>query len=128
LDAFPKPVTASEFPNQEVGQLDDKILLIANQFIGDTLSKFTQMKIIPELKRLLRGISLIFLMSFIVLPRVSLSLFRLIPLPWNSIFLLLNLIPFGSISGLKFSFLKVADSSNFSRLECQSVSLSVPAL
>jgi len=98
-----KPFTVAEFHGLTFGGIDYKVLIILSQVIGYALSKFIGIKVISEMKRSYRAISIIILTG---LAEVSLMLFSLVPMPYNIIFIFMNGLPLGMIWGLVFAYLE----------------------
>lgn len=101
--AFRKPFTVATFENLSFVGIDYKILLIISQVIGYMLSKFIGIKVISELKQDKR---IYYLLGMVFLAEVSLTLFAIIPAPYNVIFMFLNGLPLGIIWGIVFSYLE----------------------
>jgi MFS family permease len=98
-----KPFTVAEFKGIIVWGMDYKTLLIISQVVGYALSKFLGIKIISEMKRNSRAISIILLTG---ISECSLILFGLVKPPAGMIFLFFNGLPLGMIWGLVFSYLE----------------------
>jgi MFS family permease len=98
-----KPFTVAEFQGLALWGMDLKALLIISQVIGYSLSKFIGIKVISEMKRNSRAISIIILTG---IAECSLILFSIVPPPYNFIFLFLNGLPLGMIWGLVFGYLE----------------------
>jgi hypothetical protein len=98
-----KPFAVAEFQGIIVWGMDYKALLIISQVIGYALSKFLGIKIVSEMKRKQRAISII---MFTGMAELSLILFDIVPKPYNIIFLFLNGLPLGMIWGLVFAYLE----------------------
>jgi MFS family permease len=98
-----KPFTVAEFQSLSLWGMDFKALLIISQVIGYSLSKFIGIKVISEMKRNSRAISIIILTG---IAEGSLILFSIVPAPYNFIFLFLNGLPLGMIWGLVFGYLE----------------------
>jgi hypothetical protein len=98
-----KPIAVAEFHGLSIAGIDYKLILIISQVIGYALSKFIGIKIISEMKRAYRAISIIGLAG---LAEISLILFSIVPQPYNIIFIFCNGLPLGMIWGLVFSYLE----------------------
>jgi len=98
-----KPFTVAEFHGLTVLGIDYKTLLIISQVIGYALSKFIGIKVISEMPRASRALSIIILTG---IAEGSLVLFSVIPAPYNIILLFLNGLPLGMIWGLVFAYLE----------------------
>lgn len=98
-----KPFTVAEFNGFTLWGVDYKALLIISQVVGYALSKFLGIKIISEMKRSSRAMSIIILTG---IAECSLILFSIVPAPFNIIFLFLNGLPLGMIWGLVFAYLE----------------------
>lgn len=101
--AFRKPFNAGTYQGFEVWGVGYKAVLIISQVAGYTLSKFTGIKVISELKSNSR-IRLI--IGLILFAEVGLLFFGLVPFPYNFIFLFMNGLPLGMVYGVVFSFLE----------------------
>jgi len=101
--AFRKPFTVAAFTGYHYLGIDYKIWLIIAQTAGYTLSKFSGIRFIAELKH--KGRFFIIL-KFISISWSALLLFAIVPRPYNIIFLLINGFPLGIIYGLVFSYLE----------------------
>ncbi|MEE2961628.1 MAG: DUF5690 family protein [Myxococcota bacterium] len=105
--AFRKPFAVGTFEGQvnfaDWLVVDYKIALIIFQVFGYTLSKFTGIKVISELKANQRAMGLVIM---IATAEIALVLFGIVPKPWNLIFLFLNGVPLGMVWGLVFSYLE----------------------
>ncbi len=100
---YRRAYTAAGFEGLEFLGMELKTVLIISQVFGYTLSKFLGIKVISEMTRDKRGISIIVL---ILIAHASLLMFWLVPLPYSIIFLFLNGLPLGMIWGLVFSYLE----------------------
>jgi MFS family permease len=98
-----KPFTVAEFHGLTVWGMDYKTLIIISQVIGYALSKFIGIKVISEMPRASRALSIIFLSG---IAEGSLVLFSVIPTPYNIILIFLNGLPLGMIWGLVFAYLE----------------------
>lgn len=101
--AFRKPFNSGLYEGLQLSGIGYKTILILSQVAGYTLSKFTGIKIISELKSTSR-VRLIVLL--ILLAEAALLLFGLVPYPYNFIFLFVNGMPLGMVYGIVFSFLE----------------------
>jgi len=98
-----KPYTVASFEGLSAWGIDYKALLIISQVLGYALSKFIGIKVISEMGRSTRAISIVVLTGF---AEVALILFSIVPTPYNLTFLFLNGLPLGMIWGLVFSYLE----------------------
>jgi hypothetical protein len=108
--AFRKPFSAATFdivPGWSF-ELDFKIALVIAQVLGYALSKFIGIKVISELDRSQRALSIL---GLIGLAWMALVLFAILPAPWSVAALFLNGLPLGLIWGLVFSYLEGRKSS-----------------
>ena len=101
--AFRKPFSVATFEGMEVFHIDYKIILIIAQVLGYALSKFIGIKVISEMGRSSRAISIIILTG---LAEGALILFSIIPAPYNLLLLFFNGLPLGMIWGLVFAYLE----------------------
>jgi MFS family permease len=98
-----KPFTVAEFHGLTFWGMDFKAILIIAQVIGYALSKFIGIKVIAEMKRNSRAISIIILTA---ISECSLILFSIVKPPLSLIFLFFNGLPLGMIWGLVFAYLE----------------------
>jgi MFS family permease len=98
-----KPFTVAEFQGLTIWGMDLKPLLIISQVVGYALSKFIGIKVISEMKRNSRAVSIIVLTG---ISECSLILFGIVRPPFSLIFLFLNGLPLGMIWGLVFAYLE----------------------
>jgi MFS family permease len=98
-----KPFTVAAFEGLSWGGMDYKALLIISQVIGYALSKFIGIKVISEMGRSSRAVSIIILTG---IAELALVLFNIVPAPYNFILLFLNGLPLGMIWGLVFAYLE----------------------
>jgi len=98
-----KPFTVAEFHGLTFWGMDYKALLIISQVVGYALSKFIGIKVISEMKRSSRAISIVLLTGS---AECALILFSVVRPPFNIILLFLNGLPLGMIWGLVFSYLE----------------------
>ncbi len=98
-----KPFTVAGFDGLSWGGMDYKAILIISQVIGYALSKFIGIKVISEMGRSSRAISIIILTG---LAEGALILFSIIPAPYNLLLLFFNGLPLGMIWGLVFAYLE----------------------
>ncbi|MCE6990863.1 DUF5690 family protein [Dyadobacter sp. CY323] len=101
--AFRKPFNAGLYQGLELWNVSFKAILIISQVAGYTLSKFTGIKVISELKP---GSRVILVISLILFAETALLFFGLVPYPYNFIFLFFNGLPLGMVWGVIFSFLE----------------------
>ena len=101
--AFRKPFTSAGFEGTEFGELPLKSLLVTSQILGYTISKFIGIRVISEMPSQRRAQTLLML---IAAAELSLSLFAVVPPPWNAVCMLFNGIPLGMVFGLVLSFLE----------------------
>jgi MFS family permease len=98
-----KPFTVAGFDGLTWGGMDYKALLIISQVVGYALSKFIGIKVISEMGRSSRAISIIILTG---IAEGALMLFSIVPQPFNLILLFFNGLPLGMIWGLVFAYLE----------------------
>jgi hypothetical protein len=98
-----KPFTIAQFDGLLIWGINYKSILIISQVIGYALSKFIGIKVISEMKRFSRALSIIILTGF---AEFALILFSIVPAPYNFFFLFLNGLPLGLIWGLVFAYLE----------------------
>jgi len=98
-----KPFTVAEFRGLTMWGMDLKVLLIISQVIGYSLSKFIGIKVISEMKRNYRAVSIIILTG---MAECSLILFSIVKPPLSLVFLFFNGLPLGMIWGLVFAYLE----------------------
>jgi hypothetical protein len=98
-----KPFTVAEFHGLTFWGMDYKAILIISQVIGYALSKFVGIKVISEMKRSSRALSIVFLTG---IAESALILFSIVPAPYNIILIFVNGFPLGMIWGLVFSYLE----------------------
>lgn len=101
--AFRKPFAVAQFDGLHVGDWDYKVIAVASQVLGYTLSKFIGIKVLTELKPNRRAWSII---ALILLAELALILLAIVPAPWNLFCLFLNGLPLGMVFGLVISFLE----------------------
>lgn len=101
--AFRKPIATGDFAEFSYRGIDLKTLLIIAQVIGYTLSKFIGIKVVSEMLRHRRAITILGLVG---VAELALFFFWVVPAPWNIGFLFLNGLPLGIIWGLVFSYLE----------------------
>lgn len=98
-----KPFTVASFDGLSWKGIDYKALLIISQVVGYALSKFIGIRVISEMGRASRPISILILTGT---AELALVLFALVPAPYNVILLFLNGLPLGMIWGLVFAYLE----------------------
>lgn len=98
-----KPFTVASFEGITWLGMDYKAVLIIAQVIGYALSKFIGIKVISEMGRNSRAISIIILTG---IAELALILFSVVPEPYSIILLFLNGLPLGMIWGLIFAYLE----------------------
>jgi MFS family permease len=101
--AFRKPIATGEFADFAYWGIDLKTLLIVAQVIGYTVSKFIGIKVVSEMLRHRRAVTIL---GLVALAELALFFFWIVPAPWNIGFLFLNGLPLGIIWGLVFSYLE----------------------
>lgn len=101
--AYRKPFAAGIYEGYSLWGVDFKILGISLQIIGYTISKFTGIKIVSEIRPKYRGICIA---SFMTASEIVLIIFGLVPAPYNAIVMFFNGLPLGQIWGLAFSYLE----------------------
>src|SRR4051794_28998354 len=100
---FRKPFTAATFDGVAFAHVSLKILFVAAQVVGYTLSKFIGIKFVAEAKPSKRAINLV---GLIVFAEVALLLFATLPLPAKAVGLFLNGLALGVVFGLVLGFLE----------------------
>ncbi|HIE99206.1 MAG TPA: hypothetical protein EYQ63_19930 [Fuerstia sp.] len=100
---FRKPFTAGTFDGQEVFGLGLKTVLVLSQLSGYMLSKFIGVKIISEMPRSRRAVTLLALIGFAELALVG---FAYLPTSAKVVMLFLNGLPLGLIFGIVLSYLE----------------------
>ncbi len=101
--AFRKPFTAATLEHQELWGLGLKSVLVLAQLAGYMLSKFIGIKVISEMPRQRRALSLIALIGIAELALVG---YAWAPIPAKPFFLLLNGLPLGMVFGLVLAYLE----------------------
>jgi len=101
--AFRKPFAAAEYADMSLWGMNYKIILVISQVAGYALSKFIGIRVIAEMSRARRVVTLI---SLIVISELALVGLGLVPYPYNFLFMFLNGLPLGMIWGLVFCFLE----------------------
>lgn len=101
--AFRKPFAAAEYADMSLWGMNYKIILVISQVAGYTLSKFIGIRVIAEMSRGRRVVTLI---SLIVASELGLVGLGLVPFPYNFLFMFLNGLPLGMVWGLVFCFLE----------------------
>lgn len=101
--SYRKPFAAGIYAGYSLFGVDFKILGISLQIIGYTISKFTGIKIVSEIRPKYRGICIV---SFMTASEIVLIIFGLVPAPYNAIVMFFNGLPLGQIWGLAFSYLE----------------------
>ncbi len=101
--AFRKPFTAATLDGQEYFGLGLKSVLVMSQLAGYMLSKFIGIKVISEMPRSRRAVSIVGLILFAELALVG---YALVPVPIKPVFLFLNGLPLGLIFGLVLAYLE----------------------
>ncbi|MEQ8848024.1 DUF5690 family protein [Botrimarina sp.] len=101
--AFRKPFTAAEYDDGVLWGVGYKSVFVAAQVAGYTLSKFIGIKVIAEMPRGRRAVSIL---ALIGVAEASLVGFALVPPPYNFPFLFVNGLPLGMVFGLVLSFLE----------------------
>ena len=80
-----------------------KLLLIASQVAGYTLSKFLGIKFVSEMPASRRAVTILLLIGW---AELALLLFALAPMPVKPLMLFLNGLPLGMVFGLVLAFLE----------------------
>ena len=101
--AFRKPFAAGTFADQEVWGVDLKIALVIGQVIGYALSKLLSIKLVSELGRRYRTVTLIALICAAELALVGLGT---LPPGGQVAAMFFNGIPLGAVWGLVFAYLE----------------------
>ncbi len=103
--AFRKPFTAGSYENI-VGwdyDIDFKVALVIAQVFGYMLSKFIGIKVVSEMTKSRRAITIFLLL---MVAELTLIAFPLVPAPYNIALLFINGLPLGMIWGLVFGFVE----------------------
>ena len=98
-----RPYTVAEFQDVSLWGMNFKSLLIISQVCGYALSKFIGIKVISEMGRPFRAISILFLTG---IAQIVLVFFAILPSPYNFFIMFFNGLPLGMIWGLVFSYLE----------------------
>ncbi len=101
--AFRKPFTAGTFEDQAVFGLGLKTVLVLSQLCGYMLSKFIGVKVVSEMPRSRRAVTLLALIGFAELALVG---FAYLPTPMKVVMLFLNGLPLGMVFGLVLAYLE----------------------
>lgn len=101
--AFRKPFTAGTYEGQELYGFGLKTLLVISQLAGYMVSKFIGIKVISEMKREFRAVSII---GLILLAEMALVGFAFVPAPLKPVMLFFNGLPLGMIFGLVLAYLE----------------------
>ena len=101
--AFRKPFTVATFDGEYLWGLQLKIWFIAAQVAGYTVSKFIGIKVVSEMPKGKRSLSILALVG---IAELSLFFFGWTPNPFRIIFLFTNGLPLGMIWGLVFAYLE----------------------
>jgi hypothetical protein len=101
--AFRKPFTAGTFEGDSLAGVSYKVVLVAAQVFGYTLSKFIGIKVVSEMRASRRALSIL---ALIGVAEAALLLFAVTPAPYNFIWLFLNGLPLGMVFGLVLAFLE----------------------
>lgn len=106
---FRKAFTAAKFEGVYqlpiIGEMDYKILLIISQILGYMLAKFVGIKLISEVSKNYKTISL-YIVSLLSFGSIAWIFVAIVPPPYNAIFIALNGFPLGLIWGLVFSIVE----------------------
>jgi MFS family permease len=98
-----KSFTVAEFKGLNLWGIDFKAIIIISQVLGYAVSKFIGIRVISEMTRRSRAVSIIILTG---VGELALILFNLVPFPYNFIMLFFNGLPLGLIWGLVFAYLE----------------------
>lgn len=101
--AFRKPFTAATFQGQEVFGLGLKTVLVVSQVLGYMVSKFIGIKVISEMRREYRALSII---GLILASELALVGFAFVPVPLKVVMMFLNGLPLGMVFGLVLGYLE----------------------
>ncbi|MGL4613286.1 MAG: DUF5690 family protein [Shewanella sp.] len=103
--AFRKPFTAGSYSAVSGWEfaLDFKVAMVIAQVLGYMFSKFIGIKVVSEMSRNSRTLTIFLLL---LTAELSLVLFALTPAPYNLIWLFINGLPLGMIWGLVFGFVE----------------------
>ncbi len=99
---FRKPFTAGSYIDVGSG-VSIKAWLVTAQVLGYTVSKFVGIKVISEMSRERRVMTLL---SLITIAELALLLFAIVPIRFKAICLFLNGLPLGMVFGLVLGFLE----------------------
>jgi hypothetical protein len=99
---FRKPFTAGSYIDATTG-VSIKAWLVTAQVLGYTLSKFIGIKVISEMNRERRMLTLFVLIG---IAQLALVLFAIVPVPFKAFCLFLNGLPLGMVFGLVLGFLE----------------------
>ncbi len=99
---FRKPFTAGSYFDMASGA-SMKVWFVTAQVLGYTVSKFVGIKVISEMRRERRVITLF---ALIAIAELALVLFAIVPVPYKAICLFLNGLPLGMVFGLVLGFLE----------------------
>lgn len=100
---FRRPFTAATFSDPGLVPGDFKSVLVLSQVAGYLLSKLVGIKLIAEMPRQRRAVSILGLIAAAELALVG---FALVPRPWNAVCLFFNGLPLGLVFGLVLGFLE----------------------
>ncbi len=106
---FRKPFTAGSYLDSESG-LSTKAWYITAQVLGYTVSKFIGIKVISEMRRDQRAMTLFGLIAF---AELALVLFAIVPIPYKAMCMFLNGLPLGMVFGLVLGFLEGRQLTEF---------------
>ncbi|WP_118975657.1 DUF5690 family protein [Taibaiella koreensis] len=101
--AVRKTFTAGTFEGQRFLGVDYKVLLVTAQTVGYTLSKWIGIRIVAENTARQRPR---YIIGLVLIATLALSLFAVVPAPFNILCLFLNGLPIGMIFGLVFNYLE----------------------
>ena len=101
--AFRKPFTAGTYEDQELFGLELKVVLVTSQLCGYMLSKFIGVRVISEMPRHRRIVSMLALIGIAELALVG---FAFAPVPIKVLMLFFNGLPLGMIFGLVLAYLE----------------------
>ncbi len=101
--AFRRPFTAGTYEGQEIFGLGLKAVLVLAQLAGYLLSKFIGIKVVSELGRQHRAVTIV---ALILIAELALVGFAYAPLPLKVGMLFLNGLPLGLVFGIVLAYLE----------------------
>ncbi|WP_425399371.1 DUF5690 family protein [Aeoliella sp.] len=101
--AFRQPFKAATFDESPWQGVDYKLVLVAAQLLGYTISKFIGIKVVSEMPPRYRAVGVL---GLIGVAELALLLFAVTPPGWNVFWLFVNGLPLGMVFGLVLGFLE----------------------